>query len=195
MKFEIYKKLFLLLLLFNIGVVHAERYMGDNKDSPSINNLMTILKVQQQELQRLMSMLTRLEKWKQSLGKKNTELVKESELAKQDKKKEQRGEITAEALNEKWHKSGRSLKHDHDLKSFREDVASFNTFVKDYNVLANKMNHVLKKRSPGQVTGLIKKIRELLATLKTEIDDGNIEKAKFIARQSKIAAEFGYTAN
>jgi len=194
MKPELFKIL-LLFFLLTISAAHAERYMGDSKDLSTINNLMNVLNVQQHELERLMNMLDRLEKWKKNLNQKNTKLAKEGELAKQDKKKVDNGEMSAEAINEKWHKSGRSLKHDHELKSFREEVVKFNVFVKNYNVLASKMSHILSKRSPGQVGSLINNMRKLIANLKAALNDGNIEKAKFIAKKSAIATEFGYMVN
>jgi len=177
------------------GAVHAERYMGDSKDLPGINNLVNILSVQHQELKRLIETLERLEGWKSDLDKKNSSLAMEGELAKQDKQKADAGEMSAEALNKKWHASGRSLKHDRDIKVFREEVAKFNVFVKDYNALTKKMNHILSKRTPIQVSKLISNMHKLIKNLRSAIKDGNIEKAKYIARQSAIASEFGYSEN
>jgi hypothetical protein len=170
----------------------AVRYPGNLDDAPKIENLLKVLRVQQQELERLMDMLSRLDTWKTRLNNENTRLYKEGELARQDRKKFKDGKMTELALNKKWHTSGRSIRHDKDLQLFKEDVSEFNAYVKEYNQLTKQMSHVLDSRSTIQVKLLIKDMRKLSSNLGRAMSDGNIEKARYIARKSAIAAEFGY---
>ncbi len=183
----------LILLIASIAPAQAVQYTGAHADAPKIENLLNILRVQQQELERLMNMLSRLDAWKQRLQSENQRLYEEGELAKQDKIKLDEGSITQQDLDKKWSTSGRSIRHDKDLKLFDEDVNEFNAFVKEYNLLTKKMSHVLASRSPKQVQVLIKGMGKLSANLGKAISNGNIEKARFIARKSGIAAEFGYS--
>ncbi len=181
-----------ILLGVSISPAHAVRY-GEAVDAPKIVNLLNVLRVQQQELERLMNMLSRLDSWKQRLNKENTRLYQEGELAKQDRKKFEQGDISEQALNKKWHTSGRSIRHDKDLQLFKDDVNEFNAYVKEYNQLTNKMSHVLDTRTPNEIKSLINDMRKLSTILDSAISDGNIEKARYIARKSAIAAEFGYS--
>jgi len=182
-----------LFFLFNLTAVNAVRYFGDSSDAPRIENLLKVLVVQKQELQKLMSMLSRLDDWKDQLNKENTRLYEEGELAKLDRKKFEEGKVSEQELNEKWHASGRSLRHEQALKSFQEEVVGFNGFVKEYNLYTKKMSHVLEKRTPIQVKALIEGMQKLVRNMQKAMDDGNIEKALFIAKQSSIAKEFGYS--
>ena len=171
----------------------AVRYLGDQSDAPKIENLLKILHVQQQELERLMTMLSRLDAWKKRLNNENARLYEEGELAKQDRKKFEEGKMTELALNKKWAISGRSIRHDKDMQLFEKDVSEFNAYVKEYNLLTKKMSHVLDSRSPTQVKLLIKDMHKLSGSLGRAMSDGNIEKARYIARKSAIAAELGYS--
>jgi hypothetical protein len=176
-----------------MSAVHAVRYAGDPSDAPKVENLLKVLTTQKLELEKLMSMLSRLDEWKSNLNKENTRLYKEGELAKEDRKKFESGKVSELELNKKWHTSGRSLRHDQALKSFQEDVADFNVFVKEYNLFTKKMSYVLDKRTPIQIKTLIKNMQKLVRNMREAMDDGNIEKALFIAKQSSIAKEFGYS--
>jgi hypothetical protein len=185
--------IYIALMAAFIMPAQAVRYLGDHKDAPKIENLLNILRVQQEELERLMNMLSRLDTWKKRLSNENTRLYEEGELAKQDRKKFEEGKMTELALNKKWATSGRSIRHDKDMQLFEKDVSEFNAYVKEYNQLTKKMSHVLDSRNPTQVKLLIKEIRKLSASLGRAMSDGNIEKARYIARKSAIAAEFGYS--
>ena len=191
----VFSKVIIIFLLLNIGAANAERYQGDKKDLPKLDNIINVLNVQQQELQRLVSMLERLEAWKTSLTQSNMSLAKEGDELKQDKKKSKNGEMASSEYKNKWEVTSRSLKYADNLVVFQEDVKKFNLFVKEYNVLALKMNHVLSKRSPQQVGQLIKEMRRLVSNMQAALKGGEIEKAKFMAQQSDAAAEFGYVAN
>lgn len=181
------------VLLFGMTTLHAVRYAGDTKDAPRIENLLKVLTVQKHELEKLMSMLTRLDEWKGKLNKENTRLYEEGELAKADRKKFEEGALSELELNKKWHLSGRSSQHDQALKSFQEEVVGFNAFVKEFNLFTQKMSHVLEKRTPVQIKALIANMQKLVSNMRAAMDKGNIEKALYIAKQSAIAKEFGYS--
>lgn len=173
----------------------AVRYLGDPKDAVPIENFIASLRTQYQALEKLMKMTEDLDSWHKKLEQENARLSTESELAKADKKRLVTGEMTQAELNSKWHESGRSLTHDRELKAFQEEVVKFNQKVKDYNQLAKKLSTILEKRSPADVMQLMGEMRKLEATLQTALDEGNIEKAKFIVKRSPIATEFGYESN
>ncbi|HEC28795.1 MAG TPA: hypothetical protein ENI65_04310 [Gammaproteobacteria bacterium] len=193
---NIFCKYFLFILAFAMPVsqVSAERFLGDPKDAFAIENLVKVLMVQYQQLEKLMAMLDKLDSWKKSLDRESTSLTREGELAKSDRTKLDNGQMTEDELNRKWHKSGRALKHESALKLFSEDIVKFNRFVETYNQLTKKMKHILEKRTPGKVTLLVGNMKKLVQKLQDSLKKGNIEKAKFIARQSAIAGEFGYKA-
>lgn len=182
-----------IFFLANTLVVQAVRSSDESGDAPRIENLLKVVRVQKQELEKLMSMLSRLNEWKTKLNEENNRLYEEGELARIDRKKLEEGQVNESELNKKWHASGRSMRHDQALQSFQEDVVSFNVFVKEYNIYTKKMSHVLEKRTPMQIKSLIKKMQKLLSNMREAMDDDNIEKAVFIARQSAIAKEFGYS--
>lgn len=183
------------LLMFSMLPVQAVRYAGDLTDAPGIDNLLKVLNIQQGQLENLMDMLSRLDEWKKKLSSDNQHLAAEGELAKQDRKKFESGKLTEDDLNKKWHMTGRSVKHGKALQSFQQEVVEFNAYVKEYNLLATKMSHVLNNRSPSQVKLLIGEMRKLVRILREAMNDGNIEKARYIARKSALAVEFGYSAD
>jgi len=188
-------KIFVFLLLLNMGAAYAVSYQGDEKDLPRLENLINILNVQQQELKRLVEMLTRLETWKTTLTSDNKKIAEEGELLKIDKKKYEAKEMSDADFNEKWVATGRSVEHANKLVLFQSDVKKFNAFVQEYNALTVKMDRVLSKRSPQQVARLIKSIQRLMDNMQAALKAGNITKAKFIAKQSDVAAEFGYVSD
>jgi len=188
-------KVFIFLLLLNVNAVYAAAYQGDEKDLPRLNNLINILNVQQQELQRLVKMLERLETWKTTLTSDNKKLAEEGELLKLDKEKHKNKEMSDSEFNKKWVDTRRSVEHANQLVLFQADVKKFNAFVQEYNALTVKMDRVLSKRSPKQVTRLIKDIQRLMDNMKAALKESNITKAKFIAKQSEVAAEFGYVSD
>lgn len=169
----------------------AVRYPVDS--APRITNLVNVLTVQQQQLEKLMGMLARLDDWKKQLTDENKRLAEEGELAKTDRQMYEKGQISEDELNRKWHMTGRSIQHERDLESFQQEVTDFNAYVKQYNSLTKTMSPVLSRRSPTEVRELIGEIRQLLDILQQALQDGNLEKARFIAKQSAIATEFGYT--
>ncbi len=183
------------LLMFCMLSAQAVRYAVDNGSALRIGNLLKVLNVQQQQLVNLMDMLSRLNDWKKKLNSENQRLAKEGELAKQDRQQFDNGKLSEDELNKKWHITGRSIKHDRELQSFKQEVTEFNAYVKEYNQLTSKMSHVLNNRSPSQVKLLIREIGKLVRILREAMDDGNIEKARYIAKQSAIAVEFGYSAD
>jgi len=196
MKFPLVPSLLLFFLLsFGISVVHAVRYADKTANAPRIDNLVNVLNVQQQQLEKLLGMLSRLDDWKKKLNSENQRLATEGELAKQDREKFESGQLTEDELNRKWHITGRSIKHDKALQLFTQEVADFNTYVKEYNILTKKMSHVLNDRSPPQIKSLVTKMRKLVQILREALSDGNVEKARYIAKQSAIAGEFGYSSD
>ncbi|NOY66494.1 MAG: hypothetical protein GXP13_03680 [Gammaproteobacteria bacterium] len=192
---SVFNNIVFLFILLAAGTINADGFQGDKKDLPSLNNLINVLNVQRQELQRLVDMLTRLETWKASLTQDNIKLSGEREQLKSDKDKIEKGTMTNSDFNKKWNVSGRLSSHDKAVGSFQEDVKKFNIFAKDYNELTVKMKHVLDKRSPQQVMRLIKEMRHLVSNMQAALKAGDIVKAKFMAKQSYAAAEFGYVAN
>lgn len=179
------------ILLLSMSIVNAGSYLSDKKDAFVLNNLINVLVVQQQELQRLMSMLEVLETMKASLSKRNVGLGEQGELLQLDEEKVENGEIT----NSEFKGKGASTQYANRRAEFQTDVEKFNVAVKEYNVLTVKMDHVLNKRSPSQVRQLIKEMRQLVENLQDALQAKNIIKAKFIAKQSVVAVEFGYVAN
>jgi len=180
-----------MVLLWLSMAAFAVRYPVDS--APRISNLVNILTVQQQQLEKLLDMLVRLDQWKEQLSDENKRLSVEGDLAKSDRLQFEKGKISEDDLNRKWHISGRSLQHERDLKVFEQEVSDFNAYVKQYNVLTKSMSPVLSRRSPSEVRELVGDIRSLLGILQQALQDGNLEKARFIAKQSAIATEFGYT--
>jgi len=173
----------------------AVRYLGDPKDAVPIENFLASLRTQYKALEKLMNMTGELDTWHKKLEQENARLSAESERAKADKKRLAAGEISQEELNRKWLESGRSLTHDRELKAFQEEIAKFNQKVRAYNDLTKKLSTILEKRTPSDITRLMGEMRKLETTLRTALDEGNIEKAKFIVKRSPIASEFGYQSN
>ena len=169
----------------------AVRYPVDSE--PRINNLVNILTVQHQQLQKLLDMSARLDDWKMQLDDENKRLAKEGQLAKSDRLMFEEGKLSENDLNKKWHLSGRSAQHERELNMFEQEVSEFNAYVRQYNKLSNTMSTVLSSRSQSDVRELITEMRKLITILQQALQDGNLEKARFIAKQSVIASEFGYT--
>ena len=182
------------LAFVSAGPLQAERYLGDPREAAPLRQFLVSLRSQESQLQKLLKMLDRLEQWKAELNKENERLAIEGKAAKEDKKLHDAGKMTTEELNQKWLSSGRSLKHDGDLKRFKAEVARFNEYVRDFNHLATSLKPVIDKRSPEQVRRLVFEIHKLDRLMQDALENGNIEKAKYIAKRSAIASEFGYKA-
>ena len=172
---KVFNKYFLLVFVFAIYIspVSAERYPDDTRAVLALENLVKVLTVQRQDLEKLMGMLARLDQWKKNLNQENNRLSQEGELEKADRKKTANGQISKDEFNRKWSQSGRSLKQKKAVKQFKEDVVRFNQFAKDYNELAKKMNHVLAKRSPGKVAALIGDMKKLVQNIRVNLKKGD----------------------
>lgn len=184
----------LMLSMLMVAAASAERYLGDPREAAPINKFLDSLRAQQAQLQELLGMLDHLDEWKAKLNKENERLAREGQAAKEDKRLLDSGKMTAEELNKKWHASGRSLKHDGDLKRFKADVARFNDYVNKFNQHVKSLKPLIGKRSPAEVRRLVFEMRKLDRIMRSALEAGNIEKAKYIAAHSSIASEFGYKA-
>lgn len=188
---------FILLFLLSgfLAPVSAVRYMGDPKDAPVIKNLITILQVQSQEIEKVLHMLGALQTEKQKLDKRKETLGKAMQTLKADKALLKEGKMSQQDYQHKWQKKGLEQQLNKDIQSFQQTVKKFNRSIRAFNIAATKMKHVLKKRTPGQMVSLVKAMKSLITELQKALDKGNYERALFIARKSEVAREFGYREN
>ena len=186
----------LLLILFVLLTTSAmaERYKGDPADRPPLDNLIAILKVQAGELEKLVKYLSDLDQGKQALAEQDSRIGTDERSLQADRKKMADASMTQKEFDAIWISSGELQRHEQLKKQFKMNIDIFNTKVVEFNDHVAKMKHALGGRSPKQVQAMISEMHELVRRLQKSLDEGNIEMAKFIAKQSKIAGQFGYKA-
>jgi len=180
------------LLITFLLPVSAVRYMGDPKDAAAIKTLITILQVQGQEIEKVLHMLSGLQKEKARLDERKKILGKAMHTLKTDKALLDAGKLSKKSFADKWQTEGHDKRLKKDYTVFQGAVKKFNKSINAFNVTAKKMQHVLKKRTPGQIGALRNAMRNLVEQLQAALKEGNYERARFIARKSDVAKEFGY---
>jgi len=181
------------LLVTFLLPVSAVRYMGDPKDAAAIKTLITILKVQGQEIEKILSMLSGLQKEKARLDERKKILGKAMHTLKADQALLDAGKLAKKSFADKWQTGGHDKRLKKDYAVFQGEVKKFNKSINAFNVAAKKMKHVLKKRTPGQIGALRNAMRNLVEQLQAALKEGNYERALFVARKSDVAKEFGYS--
>ena len=179
-----------LALLVSPGL-QAERYRIQD-DATALNRLVGELDSKRAQLEDLLARVERIEAWRKRLDAEQARLQKESEAAKADRKRLDSGQMTEEEMQQKWAMSGRMLKHGNDLERFKEDVARYNEYLKDYNALARQLMPIIQKRTPEQVAKLIEDMSRLADALREALSRRDLARARELADESPIAAEFGY---
>jgi len=185
--------LFSLLLLSFMMSASAVRYLGDPKQAPAIKNLINILQVQSQEIEKVLRMLAALQNEKSGLDERKQKLGKAMQVLKADRVLVKAGKLSKSTYHEKWQEKGQEQQLQKDMDLFQNAVKKFNHSIKVFNLTAQKMKHVLKKRTPGQIAALVAEMKKLILKLQQALNEGNYEKALFIAHKSDVAKEFGYS--
>lgn len=181
-----------LMLVGQVGAVEAGRYRGTAEDAAPIKRLLVQLSTYQDKFERLLEMRVRIEQREQALNEKKARLAREAQEARDDRARVEAAEMTEQQLDAKWHSSGRSVRNQREVQAFKEEAAQFNAYIDRYNQLAKELAPYLEERSVSQLRVLVEDIERLRANLLDAIDSGDFYKAKYIARHSAVAAEFGY---
>jgi len=172
--------------------VIAERYKGNPADRPPLDNLIAVLKVQVGEMEKLIKFLDDLDQGKKALAEQDARIGKDEQTLQADRKKLADANMTQQKFDSIWKSSGELKRHEQLKKQFSKNIESFNAKVAEFNVHVKKIKHALGGRSPEQVKAMIEDMHKLVSSLQEQLDDGNFEKAKFIAKQSNLAEIFGY---
>lgn len=175
--------------------VQAERYRTTESEAAPLHQLLVSLQTHHEKFEKLMKMRDQVETTTEELNGLREQLGREAQAAKQDREKFENGQLSETQLNKKWHESGRSLKHDREVNTFKQKVAGFNAFLRQYNQLAHELEKFLASRSPGEVEQLMKEMERLSGGIQRALDAGDIKKAKLLASSSSIPTEFGYSPN
>lgn len=180
------------VLLLATSIAWAGTYKGKPNDAEGVPQLVERLDAEHGQLDRLLEMRARVERWQAKLDKEKKRLGAELNAARRDREKVQAGEMTENQLAEKWYNSGRSMRNHDEVKEFKAEAARLNAYIGKYNALAQDLSAYLEGRSPGEVGELMEEMYELSEILKEALNEGNYVRAQYIAQHSELASQFGY---
>jgi hypothetical protein len=181
--------LFIILLMISESV-YAERYRGSVDSSAPVKKAIQQLNVYKDKFEGLLVMQDRIESWKKELDKEHDRIGQEMQMLEADKQKLKQGEVSEEAVRNKWTITGRKEKIEKDVEIFEADANNFNQYIRSYNELAMELVEPLKQRGPQDVQKLVISMGDLIRKLEDALVLGNINGAKDILKKSSLAQEF-----